>query len=93
MAEIALMLRKANTPSEQIYDDVVEETLSHLRVDARGVAAHSGWQMDLAALRNWLHKLRQACTHPQVRPRSRVPCLTNLPHTGWWSWKDRKDYR
>lgn len=49
-----------------IYDDVLETALAQLHVDARGVAAFSGWQMDLSALRNWLHKLRQACTHPQV---------------------------
>lgn len=37
-----------------------------MHVDVRGVAAHPGWEMDLSQLRASLHKLRQACTHPQV---------------------------
>lgn len=37
-----------------------------LGLDSRGVAASSGWQIDVAALRNWLRRLRGICTHPQV---------------------------
>ncbi|PVF98205.1 hypothetical protein CPB86DRAFT_825898 [Serendipita vermifera] len=49
-----------------IYDDILETALQQLQVDGRGVATRSGWEMDLASLRSWLHRLRQTCTHPQV---------------------------
>lgn len=58
-----------------IYDDILDNALQDLRVDERGVAAHSGWAMDLGSLRNWLHKLRQACTHPQVGGTGKVDRL------------------
>ena len=49
-----------------MYDETLEAALQHLRVDARGVAAHEGWEIDIPLLRIWLHKLRQVCTHPQI---------------------------
>lgn len=37
-----------------------------LGLDERGVAASTGWQVDVNILRTWLRKLRGICTHPQV---------------------------
>ena len=53
-------------PCYQIYDETLREALDELGVDARGVAASEGWEIDISLLRTWLRRLRQICTHPQV---------------------------
>ncbi len=50
----------------QVYDQALEEALLHLWLDARGVAASAGWDIDGALLRVRLRHLRGICTHPQV---------------------------
>ncbi|KAI6013221.1 SNF2 family N-terminal domain-containing protein [Pisolithus marmoratus] len=50
----------------QVYDQVLEESLAELGLDARGVATYEGWQVDAGVLRNVLRRLRGICTHPQV---------------------------
>lgn len=37
-----------------------------LGLDANGVAASSGWDVDAGVLRSCLRRLRGLCTHPQV---------------------------
>ena len=37
-----------------------------LGLDARGVAANEGWQINVPLLRSCIRKLRGICTHPQV---------------------------
>ncbi|KDQ23693.1 hypothetical protein PLEOSDRAFT_1048636 [Pleurotus ostreatus PC15] len=49
-----------------VYDQALEEALLHLGLDARGVAASEGWDIDGALLRVRLRHLRGICTHPQV---------------------------
>ncbi|THH04137.1 hypothetical protein EW145_g5749 [Phellinidium pouzarii] len=49
-----------------VYDQNREQALMDLGFDERGVAAFSGWQIDVNVLRMWLRKLRGICTHPQV---------------------------
>ncbi|KAG1750477.1 SNF2 family N-terminal domain-containing protein [Suillus paluster] len=49
-----------------VYDQNLEAALVELGLDARGVAASEGWQIDATLLRNVLRKLRGICTHPQV---------------------------
>ncbi|KDQ50603.1 hypothetical protein JAAARDRAFT_580714 [Jaapia argillacea MUCL 33604] len=49
-----------------VYDQNLEQALDELGLDARGVAASEGWQVDASVLRTWLRKLRGICTHPQV---------------------------
>ncbi|KAG2135375.1 SNF2 family N-terminal domain-containing protein [Suillus bovinus] len=49
-----------------VYDHHLEAALVELSLDARGVAASEGWQIDATLLRNVLRKLRGICTHPQV---------------------------
>ncbi|KAL4070161.1 SNF2 family N-terminal domain-containing protein [Scleroderma yunnanense] len=49
-----------------VYDQALEEALQELGLDARGVAAYEGWQVDTGLLRNVLRRLRGICTHPQV---------------------------
>ena len=50
----------------KVYDQALERALLDLGLDARGVAASYGWQLDSALLRTSLRKLRGICTHPQV---------------------------
>lgn len=52
--------------SAKVYDQNLESALLELGLDARGVAAYAGWEIDTALLRSWLRKLRGLCTHPQV---------------------------
>lgn len=54
----------------QVYDQAMVGALAELGLDARGVAAYEGWQVDAGMLRNILRRLRGICTHPQVC----VPC-------------------
>ncbi|KAH0834113.1 hypothetical protein J3R83DRAFT_11401 [Lanmaoa asiatica] len=49
-----------------VYDQALEEALAELGLDARGVAAYEGWEVDAGVLRNVLRGLRGICTHPQV---------------------------
>ncbi|KAH9943662.1 SNF2 family N-terminal domain-containing protein [Amylocystis lapponica] len=49
-----------------VYDQSFENALLDLGLDARGVAVRAEWEVDTAALRSWLRKLRGICTHPQV---------------------------
>ncbi|KAL0952896.1 hypothetical protein HGRIS_007114 [Hohenbuehelia grisea] len=49
-----------------VYDQCLETALNDLGLDARGVAASEGWQLDGALLRTTLRRLRGLCTHPQV---------------------------
>lgn len=49
-----------------VYDETLENALQSLHVDARGVFASDGWEMDISLLRVQLHRLRQVCTHPQI---------------------------
>ncbi|KAG8931842.1 hypothetical protein FRC02_002077 [Tulasnella sp. 418] len=48
------------------YDQTLEEALQNVGLDKRGVAQYENWELDTAAMRSWLRKLRQACIHPQV---------------------------
>lgn len=50
----------------KVYDQVVEAVLLELGLDARGVAASSGWRVDGTVLRSSIRRLRGICTHPQV---------------------------
>ncbi|KAH7911867.1 SNF2 family N-terminal domain-containing protein [Hygrophoropsis aurantiaca] len=49
-----------------VYDQNLESALVELGLDARGVAASEGWQIDGALLRSLIRNLRGICTHPQV---------------------------
>ncbi|CCM02285.1 uncharacterized protein FIBRA_04372 [Fibroporia radiculosa] len=49
-----------------VYNQNFENALLDLGLDARGVAVRADWELDTAALRFWLRKLRGICTHPQV---------------------------
>ncbi|EGN92623.1 hypothetical protein SERLA73DRAFT_79438 [Serpula lacrymans var. lacrymans S7.3] len=49
-----------------VYDQKLEAALLELGLDARGVAASDGWQVDASLLRSLLRQLRGICTHPQV---------------------------
>lgn len=44
----------------------MEKALLHLGLDVRGVITTWNGEVDTTALRTWLRKLRQLCTHPQV---------------------------
>ena len=52
--------------NRKVYDQALVESLAELGLDARGVAAYEGWQVDASVLRNVLSRLRGICTHPQV---------------------------
>lgn len=52
--------------ARQIYDQALEAALLELGLDARGVAASVGWEIDAGLLRAVLRRLRGICTHPQV---------------------------
>ena len=49
-----------------VYDETLEGILYTLGLDARGVAASAGWELDTAVLRAGIRRLRAVCTHPQV---------------------------
>jgi E3 ubiquitin-protein ligase SHPRH len=49
-----------------VYDQAFERALEELGLDARGVAASTGWALDAGVLRSWVRKLRGITTHPQV---------------------------
>ncbi|KAJ3901958.1 SNF2 family N-terminal domain-containing protein [Lentinula edodes] len=49
-----------------VYDQSFEAILNDLGLDARGVAASEGWEVDGALLRSSIRRLRGICTHPQV---------------------------
>lgn len=49
-----------------VYDHAFEAVLLEIGLDARGVAAFEGWEVDAHALRNAIRRLRGICTHPQV---------------------------
>ncbi|KAF8731589.1 hypothetical protein AX14_004659 [Amanita brunnescens Koide BX004] len=49
-----------------VYDQEFEAVLLEIGLDARGVAASSGWDVDGNALRSAIRRLRGICTHPQV---------------------------
>ncbi|KAF9064876.1 SNF2 family N-terminal domain-containing protein [Rhodocollybia butyracea] len=49
-----------------VYDQSLEVILNDLGLDARGVAASDGWEVDSALLRSSIRRLRGICTHPQV---------------------------
>ncbi|KAG7085953.1 hypothetical protein E1B28_003481 [Marasmius oreades] len=49
-----------------VYDQALEMSLAELGLDARGVAASQGWDVDGAILRQAIRRLRAICTHPQV---------------------------
>ncbi|KAF8153782.1 SNF2 family N-terminal domain-containing protein [Crassisporium funariophilum] len=49
-----------------VYDQTLEAILLGLGLDARGVAASTGWQVDSTILRSSIRRLRGICTHPQV---------------------------
>jgi E3 ubiquitin-protein ligase SHPRH len=50
----------------QVYDNSMDKALQDLGLDARGVAASEGWEVDAGLLRTLLRQLRGICTHPQV---------------------------
>ncbi|KXN90818.1 hypothetical protein AN958_03472 [Leucoagaricus sp. SymC.cos] len=50
----------------EVYDQMLENMLNDLGLDAHGVAASAGWQVDATYLRSSLRRLRATCTHPQV---------------------------
>jgi E3 ubiquitin-protein ligase SHPRH len=50
----------------QVYDGEFERALDELGLDARGVAARPGWEVDATVLRNAVRTLRGITTHPQV---------------------------
>ncbi|ESK91489.1 snf2 family helicase [Moniliophthora roreri MCA 2997] len=49
-----------------VYDQTLETVLLELGLDARGVAASEGWEIDGTLLRASIRRLRAICTHPQV---------------------------
>ncbi|KAJ4490515.1 SNF2 family N-terminal domain-containing protein [Lentinula aciculospora] len=49
-----------------VYDQSFETILNDLGLDARGVAASEGWEVDGTLLRSSIRRLRGICTHPQV---------------------------
>ncbi|KAH8818676.1 SNF2 family N-terminal domain-containing protein [Flagelloscypha sp. PMI_526] len=49
-----------------VYDQALEEELTRLGVDVRGVASSEGWDMDGVVLRAAIRRLRGICTHPQI---------------------------
>ncbi|KAF6756271.1 SNF2 family N-terminal domain-containing protein [Ephemerocybe angulata] len=49
-----------------VYDQTLETILLELGLDARGVAATDGWEVDGTLLRSSIRRLRGICTHPQV---------------------------
>ncbi|KAK1231675.1 hypothetical protein PQX77_005198 [Marasmius sp. AFHP31] len=49
-----------------VYDQALEASLVDLGLDARGVAASEGWEVDGLKLRQHIRRLRAICTHPQV---------------------------
>ncbi|KAK2460408.1 hypothetical protein APHAL10511_007573 [Amanita phalloides] len=49
-----------------VYDQAFEAVLLEIGLDARGVAASSGWDVDGNVLRSAIRRLRGICTHPQV---------------------------
>ncbi|KAL0068237.1 hypothetical protein AAF712_004622 [Marasmius tenuissimus] len=49
-----------------VYDQALEASLADLGLDARGVAASEGWEVDGSMLRQHIRRLRAICTHPQV---------------------------
>ncbi|KAK7460694.1 hypothetical protein VKT23_009409 [Stygiomarasmius scandens] len=64
-----------------VYDQTLEEVLLELGLDARGVAASQGWEIDGALLRSSIRKLRGICTHPQVGQLFRQNEKSNKPGT------------
>ncbi|KAJ3979483.1 SNF2 family N-terminal domain-containing protein [Lentinula detonsa] len=50
-----------------VYDQSFETILNDLGLDARGVAASEGWEIDGALLRSSIRRLRGICTHPQIQ--------------------------
>ncbi|KAF5351852.1 hypothetical protein D9756_007728 [Leucocoprinus leucothites] len=50
----------------EVYDQMLQNMLNELGLDAHGVAASAGWQVDATYLRSSLRRLRALCTHPQV---------------------------
>lgn len=56
----------------KVYDQALEEAFAELGLDARGVAAYKGWDVEASVLRNVLRRLRGICTHPQVGRISRI---------------------
>ncbi|KAG6916879.1 hypothetical protein DXG01_004788 [Tephrocybe rancida] len=51
---------------KHVYDQALEAALQDLGLDARGIAASDGWQIDGTVLRAAIRRLRGICTHPQV---------------------------
>ncbi|KAF9459395.1 SNF2 family N-terminal domain-containing protein [Collybia nuda] len=51
---------------KHVYDQALEAVLLDLGLDARGVSASGGWEVDGALLRSSIRRLRGICTHPQV---------------------------
>ncbi|KAJ2921288.1 hypothetical protein H1R20_g15804, partial [Candolleomyces eurysporus] len=51
---------------QHVYDQALEAVLLELGLDARGVAASEGWEIDGSILRSSIRRLRGICTHPQV---------------------------
>lgn len=49
-----------------MYNRALEQGLDDIGLDARGVAATSGWEVDGAILRSLVGRLRSLCTHPQI---------------------------
>lgn len=49
-----------------VYDQSLELALTDLGLDARGVSASAGWEIDPTLLRSSIRRLRGLCTHPQV---------------------------
>ncbi|KAG5643859.1 hypothetical protein DXG03_009543 [Asterophora parasitica] len=87
---------------KHVYDQALEAALQGLGLDARGVAASEGWQIDGTVLRSALRRLRGICTHPQVgqlqRPGDRLfkpgavktidDVLQNMQETNWRTMMD-----
>ncbi|KIY69814.1 hypothetical protein CYLTODRAFT_420375 [Cylindrobasidium torrendii FP15055 ss-10] len=49
-----------------IYDQALDNALTELGVDNRGVALEEDWEIDAGVLRSAVRRLRGLCTHPQV---------------------------
>lgn len=45
---------------------MLQKMLNEQGLDAHGIAASAGWQVDASYLRISLRKLRALCTHPQA---------------------------
>ncbi|KAF8060148.1 SNF2 family N-terminal domain-containing protein [Lyophyllum atratum] len=79
---------------KHVYDQTLEQALQDLGLDARGIAASDGWQIDGATLRAAIRRLRAMCTHPQggIYRAGRVKSIGDvLQNMRDGNWRDMMD--